>query len=316
MKQCELRFCRTEFRVSGEGEPAKIAGYAAVFDSQSEDLGYFQELREEIDPHAFDNVVAANPDVRGFFNHDPNCVLGRTTAGTLRLNVDARGLNYEIDPPDTQLARDLMVSLRRKDITGSSFSFACKRDQWTDNPDGSVTRRILEFDALYDVGPVTFPAYPAASSGVRSLPDSMPGEMRSRFEAKYPELRKSTDEQHDGGVGCSCECPECLAGDCDDCSNDDCDDPECACQSLRSLRSADADRIRRIRIDLMTDLDLRKEENIMSEGQFLVELLSIVKAAAQLQHVGQSTDDLVKRIDTLIAEIPQESQASPTSSAE
>jgi len=184
VKQIERRHATTEFRVSAANEPASISGYAAVFDSHSEDLGYFCELREEIDPHAFDSVMASNPDVRAFFNHDPNMVLGRTTAGTLRLSVDARGLQYEIDPPDTQVARDLMVSMRRRDITGSSFGFVCKRDQWTDNPDGSVTRRILEFDQLLDVSPVTFPAYPASSSEANSLPASMPAEFRSRFEKR------------------------------------------------------------------------------------------------------------------------------------
>ena len=118
-RQVERRFfAHTEFRVSGENEPRKINGYGAVFDSPSENLGWSTELREEIDPHAFDGVLASNPDVRGLFNHDSNFVLGRTTAGTMRLSVDARGLAYEIDPPDTQFARDLMVSMRRGDIPG------------------------------------------------------------------------------------------------------------------------------------------------------------------------------------------------------
>jgi HK97 family phage prohead protease len=185
MLKVETRSWRnTELRASGDGEPTKISGYAAVFDSQSEDLGYWTELREEIDPHAFDTVMAANPDVRAFFNHDENVVLGRTLAGTLRLSIDARGLAYEVDPPDTQMARDLMTSIRRKDITGSSFSFICKRDQWTDNADGSITRRILEFEELIDVSPVVFPAYPATSSEARSLPASMPAEIRARLEAR------------------------------------------------------------------------------------------------------------------------------------
>jgi uncharacterized protein len=245
-KQVERRtFRQVEFRVSAEGEPPKINGYGAVFDSQSEDLGYFSELREEIDPHAFDSVLATNPDVRGLFNHDANFVLGRTTAGTMRLSVDARGLAYEIDPPDTQFARDLMVSMRRKDISGSSFAFTCKRDQWTDNPDGSVTRRILEFDQLFDVSPVTYPAYPATSADARNLPDSMPVEMRSRFEhPAKPEHRADPNAS-----GCQCDCPECQDDDCAHCSNEDCDDPECDCQQ-RSLRNADENRRMALRVAL------------------------------------------------------------------
>jgi len=224
-----------EFRVSAENEPARIAGYGAVFDSPSEDLGWFSEMREEIDPHAFDTVMASNPDVRGLFNHDSNLVLGRTSAGTLRLSVDARGLSYEIDPPDTQFARDLMVSMRRKDITGSSFAFTVKRDQWTDNPDGSITRRILEFDQLYDVSPVTFPAYPASSSEARSLPASCPAEMRSKLEKRT------------NATGCQCACAECADDNCADCSDPNCVDGECACQQ-RSLKAADENRRLALRV--------------------------------------------------------------------
>lgn len=230
-QQIERRTWRNlEFRVSGADEAPKISGYGAVFDSPSEDLGWGFELREEIDPQAFDTVMASNPDVRGLFNHDANCVLGRTAAGTMRLSVDARGLAYEIDPPDTQLARDLMVSMRRKDITGSSFAFTTKRDQWTDNPDGSVTRRILEFDQLYDVSPVTFPAYAASNSQARA-------EMRSALPASMPaELRKRVVERDLNVAGCACDCGECVEDNCESCSDPDCNDPECACQA-RALRA-------------------------------------------------------------------------------
>jgi HK97 family phage prohead protease len=178
MNKLERRFITQEFRVSGDGEEPKIGGYAAVFNSASEDLGW----TEMIDPNAFDSVMSKSPDCRCLFNHDPNLILGRTTANTLTLSVDARGLAYTCIPPDTSLARDLMVSMRRRDITGSSFGFIAKRDDWRVNPDGSVTRTILEFEELLDVSPVTYPAFTAASSGVRSLPESMPVEVRSRFE--------------------------------------------------------------------------------------------------------------------------------------
>jgi HK97 family phage prohead protease len=222
--QIEHRTWRNlEFRVSAGNEPAKISGYGAVFDSPSEDMGYFEELREEIDPRAFDGVMASNPDVRGLFNHDSNLVLGRTTAGTMRLSVDARGLSYEIDPPDTQFARDLMVSMRRKDITGSSFAFVVKRDQWTDNPDGSITRRIIEFDQLLDVSPVTYPAYPAANAQARterrSMLASAPAEIRKRFAT-----RGNGDAKPNPDTGCACSCDSCaIDGDCASCTHEECD---------------------------------------------------------------------------------------------
>jgi len=184
----ERRYLTHEFRVSSDTTPV-IFGYAAVFNSPSRDLGFI----EEIDPHAFDNVLATDPDVRCLWNHNPDFVLGRTSAGTLKLELDSKGLTYTISPPDTQVARDLLVSMKRKDVRESSFVFICKRDQWTDNEDGTVTRRILEFAELIDVSPVTFPAYDATTSGTRSLPESMPREMRSRFEHRAKDKTKSVD---------------------------------------------------------------------------------------------------------------------------
>ncbi len=186
----ERRYITQEFRVSQDATPV-IFGYAAVFDTRSNDMGW----SEEIDPHAFDSVMATNPDVRSLWNHNPDYVLGRTAAGTLSLNVDARGLAYNITAPDTTVARDLVVSMRRGDVTQSSFSFICKRDQWTDNSDGTVTRRILEFAELIDVSPVTFPAYDQATSQARSLPESMPVEMRSQFENRASEKTERVDDE-------------------------------------------------------------------------------------------------------------------------
>lgn len=188
----ERRSLTHEFRVSDPGQPTTIQGYAAVFDSP----GQGPYWTEELDPHCFDAVMASNPDVRALFNHNPDNVLGRTTSGTLTLSIDARGLSYTIAPPETQLANDLIVSMRRKDITGSSFGFVCARDQWTDNADGSITRRILEIDELLDVSPVTYPAYITSDAQVRSIPASMPAEFRSRIEqrSKPTELVKHEED--------------------------------------------------------------------------------------------------------------------------
>jgi uncharacterized protein len=216
----ERRNITHEFRVSADGEPATISGYASLFNSPY-DAGWWTE---QIDPNAFDSVMSSNPDCRALFNHNPDCVLGRTTAGTLRLNIDSRGLAYEIDAPDTALAKDLMVSMRRKDVTQSSFAFITKRDQWVDNPDGTITRTILEFSDLLDVSPVTYPANPATTAQSRSsLPASMPKEMRSRIEKK--------DFDDDGD--CVCGCPQCVGGACGICSSD----PQC----ISAMRSAVSD---------------------------------------------------------------------------
>jgi len=128
-----------------------ITGYAAVFDKWSEDLGFF---KEKIEPGAFARTIK-NADVRALINHDPNLVIGRTKNGTLRLWEDDTGLGYEVDLPNTTYAVDLRESITRKDITQNSFGFRTIADDWTE--DGK-RRTLLEVE-LFDVSPVTFPAY-------------------------------------------------------------------------------------------------------------------------------------------------------------
>jgi HK97 family phage prohead protease len=153
-----------------EGGPSVIEGYAAVYyqpDMSGTEFELFSGAVERIAPGAFDRALAEGQDVRGLFNHDTALVLGRSTAGTLRLRADDVGLRYEIDIPDTQLGRDLAESIRRGDISGSSFAFQVKQQEWRETEGGPDVRTILDVD-LFDVGPVTFPAYEGASTGTRS----------------------------------------------------------------------------------------------------------------------------------------------------
>jgi HK97 family phage prohead protease len=135
-----------------------IAGYAAVFNSPSEDLGGFIEY---IAPGAFDSVM--NDDVRGFYNHDYNYLLGRASSGTLRLSTDERGLRYEIDLPNTTYANDLIELMRRGDVNQSSFAFMIESDNWSVKGKQNI-RTITKISRLIDVAPVVIPAYPAATS--------------------------------------------------------------------------------------------------------------------------------------------------------
>lgn len=151
---------------SDEKSMPTIVGYAAVFNQWSEDLGGF---RERIAPGAFADALKTD-DVRALFNHNPDHILGRNIAGTLRLSEDSEGLRIEIDPPDTQVARDLIVSMRRGDITQMSFGFSVvMSDQiWEEKEDGTVERTIKRA-SLFDVSPVTYPAYPQTEVAVRSM---------------------------------------------------------------------------------------------------------------------------------------------------
>lgn len=168
-KDIERRAINAEFRVEGgEGESVpKIIGYAAKFDKLSEEMWGF---REQISKGAFTDALK-DSDIRALFNHDPNIVLGRNKAGTLELFEDDIGLRYEITPPDTQTARDLAESIKRGDISQSSFAFAMRNggvEEWQELPEGKAIRTIKKVARLYDVSPVTYPAYPDTESGVRS----------------------------------------------------------------------------------------------------------------------------------------------------
>lgn len=148
----------------------KLVGYASVFYSASDPQGteyrLWEGMLERIAPTAFNRALNENHDVRALFNHDMNFLLGRTTAGTLRLSTDTKGLRYEIDLPDTQAGRDVATSIARGDVTGSSFTFQATGRKIEES--GDKTIRTITDVHLIDVGPVTFPAYTGTTAGMRS----------------------------------------------------------------------------------------------------------------------------------------------------
>lgn len=163
-----------ELRATADGKPSKIVGYGARFfdpaDPGTEYRVDEMKYRERIAPCAFDRALRDIHDVRGLYDHDTRNLLGRVGAGTLKLSVDNRGLWYEIDMGDdpTVLAQDVARMLRRGDLYGSSFAFRAKHSDWSDEPDGWLLRTVTDVD-LFDVGPVTFPAYDSASSEARAV---------------------------------------------------------------------------------------------------------------------------------------------------
>lgn len=150
-------------------EDRMVSGYAAVFNQESEDLGGFIEI---IKPGAFRDVL--ENDVRALWNHDANYLLARTTSGTLKIAEDARGLYYEFDAPHTTYGNDLLELLRRGDVTQSSFGFTIKKDEWISR-NGITYRYIHSVARLFDVSPVTYPAYPSTTS---QLKNEAPAEIR------------------------------------------------------------------------------------------------------------------------------------------
>jgi len=154
-------------RIDDAGDEPKIVGYASVFYDGTPGTEYalWEDTDERIMPGTFDDALSTPDDVRGLVNHDPNQILGRTASGTLKLSVDSRGLYYEITPADTTTARDVVQSIKRGDVDGSSFAFRVLDEEYK-KEDGKYVREITRVK-LFDVGPVTYPAYAAATSGYR-----------------------------------------------------------------------------------------------------------------------------------------------------
>lgn len=163
-KKLERRaFVVREVRAEGgDGKAKRLVGHAAVFDTPA-DLGWFTE---KVARGAFAETIKVD-DVRALFNHNPNFVLGRNVAGTLRMSEDDKGLAIEIDMPDTQVARDLLVSIERKDVSQMSFGFEVIEEMWERTKDGPDVRTLKKV-RLWDVSPVTFPAYVETDVAQRS----------------------------------------------------------------------------------------------------------------------------------------------------
>jgi HK97 family phage prohead protease len=169
LETSERRFVRvTELRVVGEGQKRTIEGTAAVYNQETMIGRAPWGFREVVRPGAF--TTALKSDVRCLFNHDPNVVLGRTKSGTMELRDTGTGLKFVCTPPDSQAARDVMASIDRGDVDGCSFGFRTLKDRWTfANKDGETDLRELLEAELFDVGPVTYPAYEQTDVGVRSI---------------------------------------------------------------------------------------------------------------------------------------------------
>ena len=197
-----------ELRISEDGGVKQVAWYASVFDSPSENMWGVTEF---VGRRAFTKTLQEH-DIRALFNHNPDLVLGRNKADTLKLTVDLKGLRASVTPPDTQWARDLMVSVERGDVSAGSFGFQVLKDDVREGPDGTLIRELKEV-RLFDVSLVTYPAYPGTdgTASVRSLlgidlqdlafpilnaraGKPLGNEDRERFDRVMEQLRKSLPE--------------------------------------------------------------------------------------------------------------------------
>lgn len=202
-----------EIRATKTGDAKKLIGYAATYNTISTPIptGSGSSFREKIAPGAFDGALASNPDVVMTLNHDRDQVLGRTTAGTLKLTTDKKGLRFECTLPNTTFANDLYENVRAGNMNGCSFAFADVEDEWSEGDESDlrsnrfhlfdsalareadvntlrglydaakqfVLRTIKKFRKLIDVSIVTHPAYPGTTVSARNL--AAAAEFRASF---------------------------------------------------------------------------------------------------------------------------------------
>ena len=161
MKQ-ETRNFDAQFELREDGDGMTFIGYAAKFNSPSEDLGGFVET---IEPGAFRRSLRSRNDVKLLVNHDTGRVLASSRSGTMRLYEDETGLRVEASLPNTSDGRDMAELLKRGDLNKMSFGFAVQKDSWNNE----MTERTLKSVRLFEVSIVAFPAYAATEALVRSL---------------------------------------------------------------------------------------------------------------------------------------------------
>jgi len=175
LKSCEMR-------VEGDGENRKLVGLAVPYGETTKIGGMF---RETFQRSVFSRALSERQDIRALWNHNRDIVLGRSVVDTLRLKESKRGLEIEIDLPNSPNGENAREAIERGDVSGMSITFKPVKQEWSesDNKDGEL-RTIVDAD-LFEVSPVTFPQYTSTSI-----------ELRSTVE-EYEEHRKSQERQGD-----------------------------------------------------------------------------------------------------------------------
>jgi len=170
-----------------------ITGIAAPFYSDSVDFGMWVE---RYDAKAFDRTLREKPDVRALVDHDTGLIVGRTTAGNLKLEVKEGGLAYEFQPPQTTLGRDLAYNVEARILTNVSIGFMVIEEKWTKLDGGRYLRTLLDVN-LWEMSFVAFPAYPETTAEARSaifergkaLADLPPIELQRERESRWRKLQ-------------------------------------------------------------------------------------------------------------------------------
>ncbi len=193
----EKRIIKVELRASEkEGEPTKIIGMPIVYDRESEDMGFI-----EINKKGSAKKAIGRSDARALYGHNSDTLLplGRQSAGTLRMKDTNKGVEIEIDPPDTQFARDLMLSIERGDISEMSYAFSISDDTW-ETRGGKEYRIINEIQEIFDISPVAFAAFNDTTVALRNRDLFTANRDNDKMLANQQEERKKIETEYDNFI--------------------------------------------------------------------------------------------------------------------
>ena len=179
----EIRFAGADLRAAKSNGAMVITGRPAVYNSLSQDLGGFKEV---LLPGCFDDSLS-DQELYAAWNHDDSQIIGRVSAGTLEVDSDRIGLTMRCTLPNSPLGQNVYESIRRGDVKQMSFGMVVIEDRWDIASDNSgqqrFERRSISKANLFEVSPVTSPAYTASSVSARSLfPDGQPTSRVERVE--------------------------------------------------------------------------------------------------------------------------------------
>lgn len=183
-------------------ENRTIRGYGVVFNSDSLPLTVYDSTHghvrvvEQITRESMRDADMS--DVMGAYNHNFEKILGRTTSGTMTIDVDDAGVRYTIRAGKQSYATDLLESLRRGDVVGSSFTFTYDFDEgyeFEDRDDGTLVAVPKKITKIYEMGPVTNPAYPETSAENRT--DALVKAVKRHLEQRE-KLKTEAEQDADG----------------------------------------------------------------------------------------------------------------------
>jgi hypothetical protein len=240
----------------------EVSGYFIVFNSRSLDLGGWVEI---CSPQMLTRTLRENGDIIALRDHRSELLLGRTTADTLQLNVDSKGLAFRLILPSTAIGDDTAENVRLRNLTGCSFGFNTRSDSWAEDASGTLVRTLLDID-LAECSITSFPAYQATSVvSVRSCPADLRKALKLNptldqiisgddgtdadddGEDTNPNIApdddadadddEDSDKDREDREVCSCRCLRCQEGDCDMCDMFGCNLEACsACPQQDSMR--------------------------------------------------------------------------------